>query len=506
PRNLPKIPRPSNAQFLMDAAAQQFTAGKKSVQEGRMGEARQQFDRSIEILLSEEAPQNPLERRRLEQRLDQYSQAIYEYDLDELGAGEMDDEAVQERPADEILEMTFPIDPNLRSLVREQVAHATSDLPLDATDAVLGAINYFSTERGRKVLQWGLARSGKYGDVIRRVLADRGLPQELIYVAQLESAFNPRAVSYAAAVGMWQFVHSAGTEHGLYVSNAVDDRMDPEKATYAAASYLGELYNHFGDWHLALAAYNCGPGCVDSAIRRTGYADFWELSRLHALPQQTQNYVPVVVAMAIMAKNMDAYDLSVDYDAPVDYDSIELEANTHIALAAAAVEQPLSELKALNPALLRSVAPKGYMLHLPKGSLERLNEVFAVIPAAQRDSWRIHRVEDSDTLASLAKKYKVGAAALSSANNGEIPEVGSFAAVPVAYPGDPQPKKKAVKGRTTTKGRSVSKPAPKAVTASKAAVQSKPATKAVVKTAKPAAKAPARVTSKKAPTSTRAGA
>jgi membrane-bound lytic murein transglycosylase D len=213
--------------------------------------------------------------------------------------------------------------------------------------------------------------------------------------------------------------------------------MDSEKATRAAARHLHDLYTHFGDWYLAMAAYDCGPGCVDHAVMRTGYADYWELRRLNMLPGETANYVPVILAMTIVAKNAKAYGLEIDdLDPPLQFDNIELQSPTHLALVAAAVDRPLSELKEINPALIRLVAPAGYTLHVPKGTVEAVETAFAVVPANRRDSWRVHRVQAGDTFAALAKRYTSGAALISSANHDTMPEAGALAAIPVAYQSD----------------------------------------------------------------------
>ena len=149
-----------------------------------------------------------------------------------------------------------------------------------------------------------------------------------------------------------------------------DDRLDPEKATRAAAKHLHDLYAMFGDWYLAMAAYNCGPGCVQRAVERTGYADFWELTRLNALPKETANYVPVILALTIMAKNPKDYDLeNLETDRPVEYETIDLDTPTSLALIADAADRPVSEIQDLNPALLKSTAPAGYQLRVPKGTL-----------------------------------------------------------------------------------------------------------------------------------------
>ncbi len=300
--------RPSNPQFLMDKADRLFADGRKAVQEGRNRDARRAFDEAIQVMMSEPLPSDPVERRRLSERLDDLADAIYHYDVEQLGSGITEEQAAELPPPVEkqILETNLPVNPGLRDRVREQIETTMSELPLEVTDAVLGYIDYFSTERGRRVLLSGFARAGRYRDMITRVFSEEGLPEELIHVAQLESHFNPSIVSYARAVGMWQFMKPAGGEYRLAINGQLDERRDPEKATRAAAQFLLDLYRHFGDWYLALAAYNCGAGCVDRAIQRTGYADFWELRRMHALPLATTNYVPEILAMIIMYKNAKA--------------------------------------------------------------------------------------------------------------------------------------------------------------------------------------------------------
>jgi membrane-bound lytic murein transglycosylase D len=444
-------PRPTDTDFLLKQANDRFEEGKKALAEGRTDDARKEFNRAIDALLA--APDTATDRTRIERRLEELSDSIYRYDLDQMGAAEPTDQVSYDKaPMEGILDMTFPVDPSLRSKVAEQIHATTSQLPLDATDdSVIGAINFFSSERGRKIIAAGLRRQGRYKSMIERVLTEEGLPQELIFVAQEESGFLPRALSNKACVGMWQFAKFRGKEYGLDQTPATDDRMDPEKATRAAAHHLHDLYDHFGDWYLAIAAYDCGPGCIDHAVMRTGYADYWKLRKLNVLPKETANYVPVILAMTIIAKNARDYGLDqIDIDAPLEYESIELRSATHLALVADAVGRPMSEIKDLNPAVLRSVAPAGYRLHVPKGSLDQLEAAFQVVPAERRDSWRLHRVESGDTFAGLAKRYNASAAALvSSANHGEMPAEGDWMAIPVAYPGDRVPK--AVKASPSTK-------------------------------------------------------
>src|SRR5579863_1587075 len=354
----------------VDKAREHLEAGKRFYQVNDVAGARREFDAALDVLLS--APDTLPDRPRLESELDQIADTIYHYDLEGLGAAaSAQPEVVYDKsPIDSILEMTFPTDPNLRPKVKEEIEATVSQLPLQENDAVLGYVHYFSTERGHKVLMGGLRRSGRYRPLVQRILDDEGVPQELIYLAQVESGFLPRARSNKQAVGMWQFVQFRGRQYGLMQTPGTDDRLDPEKATRAAARHLHDLYAMFGDWYLAMAAYNCGPGCVQRAVERTGFADYWELRRLNVLPKDTANYVPVILALTIMAKNPKDYDLeNLEVDRPVEYETMDLDSPTNFALVADAADRPVSEIQDLNPALLKPTAPAGYQLRVPKGTL-----------------------------------------------------------------------------------------------------------------------------------------
>src|SRR6185503_7771851 len=183
-----------------------------------------------------------------------------------------------------------------------------------------------------------------------------------------------------------------GNQYGLMQTKYTDERMDPEKATRAAAKHLRDLYNEFGDWYLAIAAYNCGPGAVERAVERTGYADFWELRRRGVLPAETTNYVPIILAMTIMEKNAAEYGLeNVGFDAPLDYDTVETASPTSLSLVSDITETPLAELAALNPAVLKGVAPEKFAIHVPKGMGSTLLMSLESVPLERRDSWRQHR-------------------------------------------------------------------------------------------------------------------
>jgi membrane-bound lytic murein transglycosylase D len=429
------LPHPEPQLALLSRAEMLFEGGKLHYEAGEMAAARRDFNRAIDTLLS--APDGLPGRQSLDEKLAELVEAIYSYDVSALGAGELSEEPVYERsPLEDIPELTFPVDPKQRNKVVEELRATVSQLPLDVNDQVLRYINYFSTGRGRRVLAKGLERMGRYRPLIQRILDEEGVPQELIHLAQAESAFSPRAVSRKRATGMWQFMLSRGREYGLSRTRSVDERLDPEKATRAAARHLRDLYTEFGDWYLAMAAYNSGPRTVERAIERTGYADFWELSNRNVLPKETANYVPIILAMTILAKNPADYGLdSVESDSPLEYSTVELESPTHLALVADLTECALSEIRDLNPALLRLIAPAHYLLRVPKGTMATVVSALEMIPPSERDTWRVHRVGEGETLSVIARLYRVSAKRISEVNHldREGPETGNFLLIPKGY-------------------------------------------------------------------------
>lgn len=426
--------RPSAADALLERAQRRFEDGKKFYQVKDLPAARRDFDAAVDLML-QASDSIPSDRSDYERKLDDMVESIHRYDLSGLGASaSIDDGRFEKAPLEDILQMTFPVDPKLKDKVREQVKATVSQLPLSVNDAVLGYINYFAN-RGHRTLVAGYERSGRYRPMIQRVLQEEGIPQELIHLAQAESGFIPRAVSRKAAGGMWQFVVFRGQQYGLMQTRFTDDRMDPEMATRAAARHLHDLYNEFGDWYLAIAAYNCGPGTIEKAVERTGYADFWELRSRGALPAETTNYVPIILAMTIMEKNAAEYGLDgVALDAPVDYDTVTTDAVTSLTLVSDITDVSSIELADLNPAALKGMLPENYALHVPKGMGSEVTQALALVPAERRASWRMHRVAADETLAIIGKRYGVSPASIAEANHlaAKTPVEGDRLVVPAA--------------------------------------------------------------------------
>ncbi len=434
------------AQKAIRAADRHFQFGKFYIQEGKLDEARVEFDAAIDTLL--DVPEAAPDRSSVEKKFEDLIRLIHRYDVDSLGSGVAPESPVfVQSPLPEILDLTFPIDPRLKGRALAQVAATSSQLPLAVNDAVLSYINYFTSERGKRTIIYGMKRSGKYKPMISRILAEEGVPQEMIHLAQAESGFVPRAVSRAAAVGMWQFIRSRGAEYGLDSSRVYDERLDPEKATRAAARHLRDLYGQLGDWYLAMAAYNCGPYCVERAVQRTGYADFWELRSRSALPRETMNYVPAILAMAIVCKNPQSYGIDLgELDPALEYNTLTVTSQTNLGLVADAADLPVSELRDLNPSLLRGFAPAGYEVRVPRGKANMVMAALDSVPDEKRSSWRLHRVTDGETLASIARRYSTASNSIVAVNSRldasffDAPERGEMILIPASLREDAAPK------------------------------------------------------------------
>src|SRR5438477_2334525 len=447
-------PKPDPVADIIAQAEKEYQAGRDNYKAGHLDAAKQNFDRAFNLLLG--STLDVYSDERLQQELDRVLEGVNSEDMQALQEGEgFTEQKAEPAPIDEANGVTFPVDPKIKAQAEVEVQATRSDLPLMLTDPVAGYINYFST-RGRGTLEHALIRGGRYQEMIQKILRQEGVPQELIYLAQAESGFHPLAVSRVGARGMWQFMGSRARGYGLQRSWWVDERQDPEKATRAAAHHLKDLYNQFGDWYLAMAAYNSGPGTVQQAVRRTGYADFWELYRRNVLPKETRNYVPIIVAVTIMAKNPAQYGLDqLETEKPIAYDTVKIDYPVDLRLVAECVDAPAATLQELNPSLLRWTTPKNqeFELRLPAGTKASYLGAIQAIPQDMRVWWRYHKIAPGDTLTSIAGEYHSTPHAIAQANDLEIQadlEPESRLVIPIA-PGKHPPSEQATYARRITR-------------------------------------------------------
>ena len=283
----PRDTRPA-IDILVESVEGKLKVGQQEYQEGNASKARVDFNAALDQILASgfSADFDP----RLSKLFDETGEAINSYEAtatEGTDEGQIVQAPGQPAPIDEIADLTLPAaDPRLALKAEKELISVPHDLPLTVNESVLQYLSFFTTTHGRAIVEHGLQRAGRYNDMIRRVLSEEGVPQDLIYLAQAESAFQPQAVSRSGARGIWQFMPFRGEEYDLERSYWVDERSDPEKATHAAARHLRDLYQMFGDWYLVMAAYNSGPLNVSRAVERTGYADFWQLQKNNALSER----------------------------------------------------------------------------------------------------------------------------------------------------------------------------------------------------------------------------
>jgi membrane-bound lytic murein transglycosylase D len=401
--------------------------GEGLARDGQWREARLAFDRAVDLLLyipggveaSEEAKVlygdvvatvHEMER--------EYQAQLADTAID----GEADAAAVDELTTDaalieppEVLGEDLPAAPESE----EQALEATYDIPMEINARVLSIVEMFQTQK-REWFQEALDRGALYIPLFERVLEEEGLPKDLVYLSMIESAFKPRAVSRAGARGLWQFIAGTGKLYGLRQDYWVDDRFDPEKATRAAARHLKDLYDEFGDWYLAMAAYNAGPRRIERAVQRTGNRDFWTLAQKRYLPRETRSYVPLILAATIIGKNPEAYGFTRPASGTLEYDVAELDSPIDLETAAKSAGTTVDEMKLLNPELRHWVTPldrESYPLKIPRGSRAAFHAAVAAIPEGDRVRFGAHVVERGDTLSKIARRYGTTIEALASANN-----------------------------------------------------------------------------------------
>ncbi len=284
------------------------------------------------------------------------------------------------------------------------------DIPIVINAKVEQFIQYFQTTAKKVFSNW-LTRSEKYIPFMKNLLRGNGLPEDLVYMALIESGFNPYAYSRSKASGPWQFIYLTGKRYGLKVNWWVDERRDPEKSTIAAAKYLKDLYDLFECWYLAAAGYNAGEGKIANAMKRYRTEDFWELTKYRYLKQETKDYVPQMIAAALIAKEPERYGfVDIQYEDPLRYEKVNVPAVTDLRIIAKACEISVDELKDLNPELLRWCTPPDlpdYEIKIPFGQQELFLRNFEALQPEQKFQFKTHIVKRGDTLSKIAKLYRV---------------------------------------------------------------------------------------------------
>jgi membrane-bound lytic murein transglycosylase D len=301
--------------------------------------------------------------------------------------------------------------------VKKAEAGEAFDFPIDLNDKVLAWVHQFTTTK-RGFMERTLTRATRWLPMARQIFAEERLPQDLAYLAVIESGFINGAHSYAKAVGMWQFIRSTGRIYDLGGNAWVEERQDPVKATRASARYLRRLYETSGDWYLALLGYNAGPLTTERAIQNLGTRNFWDLARSRWLRNQTKNYVPELCAAILIGHDPQAYGIKVDQLPPYAYETVDVDRMTSLAVLARYANTELDALKELNPELLRASTPPGhYALRVPPGLSGATARALARIPASQRLDFKAYKVRKGETLAKVAAKFHLSPDDLLEAND-----------------------------------------------------------------------------------------
>ena len=343
-----------------------------------------------------------------------------------------------EGPTDEEIDQTLrgllgddPVD-----LVRDPDAVAAR-LPLEMNDRVETWINYFQNVIPERFGLY-LERKAKFEPMIREKLREQGMPQDLIYLSLIESGFSPNAYSRAAAVGLWQFISSTGRFYDLEVSFWVDERRDPEKATDAALSYLSDLHDQFGSWFLAAAAYNGGPGRVSRGLARTGGGTFWDLADARLLRSETRNYVPKIIAAAMIGHDPARYGFdNLEPQEPVEYEFVRVPDATSFDVLAEAAGVDEEVIEQLNPQFPQRVTPpdRGVDFKVPLGTAGAFETAYAMVPEDERVTWTFHVVARGQTLGGIGSAYGISVTALRAANGNINPrrlQIGQRLVIPMA--------------------------------------------------------------------------
>jgi membrane-bound lytic murein transglycosylase D len=415
--------QPDPIDDLIAVSTRHFEIGQAELEQGHLEQAKSEFNRALEVLL--ESPFGARSEPRIREHFDRLVEKISAYEVVAHARGDgFTEKKYEPATIDDLLAIsTFdkPVaTPETKQTVAADLQTTEHDIDIPLNAKVLSYVQLF-TGRLKEYLRDGLSRGARFLPMIQSVFRAEGLPLDLAYVPLIESAFKPNALSRAKAKGMWQFMRGTALENGLQHDWYIDERAEPEKATLAAAKYLKTLHRMFdGDWHLALASYNGGPGRVQRAIRRSGRDDFWKLTATNRyLPRETREYVPLILAAIIVARNPLQYGITVQ---PLPIPAVETVTLPHpvdLRRIAEWTETPVDIIQELNPELRRWTTPvraKEYVLKVPAGAADVVRTRLAEIEPDEAASLRWHTVKRGETIATIARKLRVSRADLAEAN------------------------------------------------------------------------------------------
>jgi membrane-bound lytic murein transglycosylase D len=415
-------PTPDPVDILIAASDRHFEAGQKELAVGHLGRARAEFDRALDTLLEspDGARGNPKLREHFERLVDRIS--VLEQAALTTGDGfsetKSEPAAIDSLLAVETFESTTP-KASTAETVQADLEATTHDIPIPTNDKVLRYVELFQG-RLREFLTEGLSRGVQYLPMIQATFRAEGLPLDLAYIPLIESAFKPSALSRAKARGVWQFMRGTALENGLKADWYIDERADTIKSTQAAAKYLKTLHNMFEDWHLAMASYNGGPGRVKRALTRSQQNDFWKLtSSTRWLPRETREYVPMILAAVIIAKNPSQYGFDIVPAPMTPTETVVVPPALDLRRVAEWAGVPMDDIQKLNPEFRRWTTPvkKGeYTVKVPEGTADKVREGLAAAEPAQLNAMQFHTVKRGETLATIAKKLRVNRTDLAEAN------------------------------------------------------------------------------------------
>ena len=409
---------------LISTSERHFKAGQTELEQGHVEAARLEFDRAVNVLL--ESPYGGRTEPRIREHFDRLVDRISTYEVRALATGDGFTEKKYEAASiDELLALsatlgTPPAASSLTDTVRTDLETANHDIPIPLNPRVLAYVELFQG-RLHDFIEEGMKRGSRYLPMIQSVFRAEGLPLDLAFVPLVESAFKPNALSRAKAKGVWQFMSGTALENGLRRDWYIDERSDPEKATVAAAKYLRVLSKMFdGDWHLALASYNGGPGRMQRAMNKSGLDDFWALSaKPRLLPRETREYVPMILAAMVIARNPSQYGFDFEPETAPEIDKVTLPRPVDLRRVAEWTDTTIDHIQALNPELRRWTTPvkdTKYQLKVPAGTAAIVTARLTEGPSVDLASLKYYTVKRGETLLTIARKLRVSRADLAEAN------------------------------------------------------------------------------------------